>query len=334
MDQIEARGFIVMLYQLLLKRSPAEHELQGWTAAALKSSSIQIMELFAKSPEFRKRQGVPTFFPAGHFHSPIVNPDEVADYVARNAKLEYDKIAGIGLDLPKMERFWTAHQELFRDAQFPETKSQSGRFYYSDSPFPYGDAITLYAILGSQRPRKLVEIGSGFSTACMLDSADRLGLSALEITCIEPYPSRLKALLRPNDYERLTIIESPVQRVPLEALVSLSRNDILFIDSTHVLKTGSDVHYELFDILPALPSGVLIHVHDCPYPFEYPSAWIFRDNYSWNEAYAIRAFLMYNDRFEVFFWSSLFWRTYMDEIRKINSKFLVNPGTSIWLLVK
>jgi hypothetical protein len=333
MDQIETRDFIATLYTLLLKRQPSEKELEAWTTAAVKLTAAQVAKRFSQSAEFKKRQSVETFFPAGHYFSPIVNPDEVREYVAQRRHIEPTKIPGIVIDVDQMLRFWDLHQELFRAAVFSQAKS-SDRFHYEGSPFPQGDAITLYAMLGAYRPRKVIEIGSGFSTACMLDSADRLGLDRMQLTCIEPNPSRLKSLLRARDYERVTIIESPLQRVPVGRIVDLSQNDILFIDSTHVLKTGSDVHYELFDILPALPAGVLVHVHDCPYPFEYPQQFIFERNYSWNEAYAVRAFLMYNDRFKISFWGSLFERLYSEKVKEANPHFLKNPGGSIWLGVQ
>jgi hypothetical protein len=334
METAEAMDFVVMLYQVLLKRQPNDRELEGWTAAASRMPAVQILRFFSESSEFKKRQGVQTFFPPGHFHSPIVNPNELDEYFSRSVKTEHNKIPGINLDLSAMKSFWDSNCDLFRQAIFPTDKSEAGRFYYNGSPFPFGDAITLFAMLGSIRPKKIIEIGSGFSTACMLDSAERLDLHELHFVCVEPFPERLKRLLRPGDNQRITIIETCLQRVPLSQVIDLSKDDFLFIDSTHVLKTGSDVHYELFEILPALPSGVMIHVHDCPYPFEYPRDWIFRDNYSWNEAYALRAFLMYNVRFEIVFWGSLFKQKFPRNVEEVNPQFAMNPGTSIWLKVK
>src|SRR6202035_2845754 len=122
-----------------------------------------------------------------------------------------------------------------------------------------------------------------------------------------------------------------VQDVPVSTFSTLNENDILFIDSTHVLKTASDVHYELFSILPSLNEGVLIHVHDIQYPFEYPRQWLFADNYSWNEIYALRAFLMYNSAFEVVFWNALFAQRQPKLVYETNPLFLKYPGSSIWL---
>ena len=98
-----------------------------------------------------------------------------------------------------------------------------------------------------------------------------------------------------------------------------------------MLKTGSDVHYELFHILPVLQPGVLIHFHDIQFPFEYPDQWIFDENRSWNEIYALRAFLMYNNRFKIKFWGSCFAHLRAELVRDVFAPFLKNPGGSIWL---
>jgi predicted O-methyltransferase YrrM len=230
-----------------------------------------------------------------------------------------------------MEEFWNANVSSIFNAPFPETKTAERRFYFDGAPFPYGDALTLHAIMGHFRPKRIVEIGSGFSTACMLDSAEIHGMNDLQITCIEPYPDRLHSLLRPDDRSRVKLLERPVQEVPVQDIVAgLERNDILFIDSTHVMKTGSDVHYELFEIIPAVNPGVIIHVHDCGYPFEYPPEWV-EKNYSWNEAYAIRAFLMYNLSYKIIFWGSLFKALFPEKVRQEGGMFIKNAGASLWL---
>ena len=119
--------------------------------------------------------------------------------------------------------------------------------------------------------------------------------------------------------------------MPISTFSKLKENDILFIDSSHVLKTGSDVHYELFSILPSLNKGVLIHFHDIHYPFEYPRQSLFGNNTSWNEIYALRAFLSYNSAFEVVFWNGLFTHRQRELVHETNPLFLKNPGCSIWL---
>jgi hypothetical protein len=332
-EETDAETFVKALYTHLLRRSPASRELEDWTAAARRLAPAKLMELFTDSAEYKRRGGVDTFWPAGHYHSPVVNPDEISTYVTERENLGLAALAGLSIDTSSMIRFWDDNLHNLSTAPFTEEMTEANRFFYEGAPFPYGDAMSLYAIMGSYRPKRIVEIGSGFSTACMLDSADRHGLADLRLKCIEPYPDRLRRLLWPSDAARVEVVEQPVQRIPVREIVDcLFPNDILFIDSTHVLKTASDVHYELFYVIPALRPGVLIHVHDCPYPFEYPPKWLYQLNYSWNEAYALRAFLMYNSKFNVIFWGSLLKRLFSEKITKEGGLFSVNPGTSIWMI--
>jgi predicted O-methyltransferase YrrM len=275
-----------------------------------------------------------TVFPPGHFHSPIVNPEEVVQYYQRSVSKEPEQIAGVNLSLGDLRNFWLQNLNTFKTASFPATQTATHRYHYEGCPFPYGDAAVLRVMMARMRPQRVVEIGSGYSTACMLDAADEFELDGLTLTCIDPNTQRLRSLLRPRDLERITIMETVVQDVELDIFAELKANDVLLIDSTHVLKTGSDVHYEIFEILPKLQPGVLVHFHDCQYPFEYPPKWVFESNFSWNEIYALRAFLMYNDTFRIVFWGSLFRRKCSELIAVTFPDFLHhNPGGSIWLRV-
>ena len=118
------------------------------------------------------------------------------------------------------------------------------------------------------------------------------------MTFVDPFTERLKSLLNPVDNSNCTIIESPVQEVALDVFRNLKEGDLLFIDSSHISKVGSDVNYLIFQVLPVLKPGVIIHFHDICYPFEYPRDWIM-DGIFWNEAYLLRAFLMNNKDYEI-----------------------------------
>lgn len=333
MNAKDAHAFIIDLFQYLLHRAPREHELDNWLALIKGGVTPHaVFRRFVTSREYQKKNAtVRTAFPPGHYHSPVVDPATVKEYVAESSSLEVADIEGIGISPEWMLKFWQENLEFIRKTPFPEKQTPQFRFSYEGSPFPYGDAIILRAILRSKRPSRVIEIGSGFSTACILDTADEVGLNNLALTCIEPNPSRLKSLLREPDFRRIELIELPVQRVSIDCFRRLCSGDILFIDSTHVLKTGSDVHYELFSILPSLAPGVLVHFHDCQYPFEYPGKWIFDLNFSWNEVYAVRAFLMYNQQFRITFWNSLFGRLFREQIRADYPKYLKNSGSSLWI---
>ena len=334
MENIEARQFVQDLYTHLLRREPGESELNRWVSLAVdRLRPEQVLRAFVDSKEYAARNAVSSLFAAGHYHSPVVDPATIKDYYARSCNETVDDLAGIKINQDEMVAFWDASLPFIRTTPFTEAKDPARRFFYEGSPYPWGDAIMLRAMIGYYRPRRVIEIGSGFSTACMLDSADECSHDGMDVTCIEPFPDRLHKLLRPSDYKRVEIIPALVQDVALERFDLLDAGDMLFIDSTHVLKTGSDVHYEFFSILPRLRPGVLIHVHDCPFPFEYPEKWVFELNYSWNEAYALRALLMYSDRFLIKFWNGALARYYRSKIEADYPDFLRNAGTSIWLTV-
>ncbi len=149
-------------------------------------------------------------------------------------------------------------------------------------------------------PKKIIEIGSGYSSAATLDTNELFFNNSISFTIIEPYPERLMSLLKEGDLEKAQFIQKNLQEVKLDKFRELQSNDILFIDSTHVSKINSDVNYILFRILPALRSGVFIHFHDIFHPFEYPKHWL-EEGRAWNEAYLVRAFLQYNSKFKIMF---------------------------------
>ncbi|MCC6736261.1 MAG: class I SAM-dependent methyltransferase [Bauldia sp.] len=327
-----AKAFVELLYRQIMRRQAGEHEIEAWARNLLAGmSEKELIQRFITSTEFVNRfKGLSPAHPPGHYYSPVVDPRELTGARAPNRKIDPADIAGITLDVKEMRRWWQANARSIRSTPFPDTEDGRWRYYAHNEIFPIGDAVVLRAMIIENRPARIVEIGSGFSTAVMLDTIDEHRLPTT-ITCIEPYAERLKSRLRPEDARITTIIEKPVQGVPLDLFAGLSVGDVLFIDSTHVLKTGSDVHYELFSILPALKPGVIVHFHDMHYPFEYPDRWIFDLQYSWNEVYAVRAFLMYNNRFRVTFMNGLFQLHGQDLLPETLPRFNQNPGASLWL---
>jgi hypothetical protein len=104
------------------------------------------------------------------------------------------------------------------------------------------------------------------------------GRRSLKVTFIEPFAALLRNVLGAETMRNVELHEARVQDVTLDLYAELDRDDVLFIDSTHVMKTGSDVCHELFAILPRLASGVLIHFHDIFWPFEYGEEWVLKEN--------------------------------------------------------
>lgn len=333
MSQAAAEEYVASLYATILKRDPTPAEFAHWVTTAAALPPEQVYFAFATSKEYKQRQemSVPTMFLPGHYYSPIVNPSTIAEYVEKQYLQEPSDIYGIHFDEDAMVRFWEEHSEFIKCTPFNEHDDGKNRYYYDNDQFPYSDATMLRAMIAHYRPKNIIEIGSGFSSACMLDAAEHIGLDDFALTCIDPDADRLRSRLREEDRCRVDIIEGLIQDMPVSIFSKLNENDILFIDSTHVLKTASDVHYELFSILPSLNKGVLVHFHDIQYPFEYPREWLFENNRSWNEIYALRAFLMYNSAFEVVFWNGLFAHQQRELVHKTSPLFLKNPGGSIWL---
>jgi predicted O-methyltransferase YrrM len=213
---------------------------------------------------------------------------------------------------------------------FPETKSPACRYYYDQSFFCYADAIFLYSFLRHSTPRRIIEVGSGFSSAVILDTVERFFLQPPALTFIEPYPERLRGLLKSQDAGVTQIIESKVQAVPLETFQALRAGDLLFIDSTHVVKCGSDVQFLMFEVLPQLSPGVVVHFHDVFYPFEYPAEWLLKGIY-WNEDYFLRAFLSYNSEWEIVFFNTYVATVFRDFLREKMPLCLKNTGGSLYI---
>ncbi len=332
MDRRAAQQLLSDLYRFALNRKPGVTEYADWIeSATTKMNAEDVVRAFYNSAEFQAKRQVNSVFEPGHYHSPVVDPRTVSNYVTRERMTEPDLIAGIPLDTAAMRRLWLENLAFIQQTPFSDDPFGDNRYSYLGGPFPWGDAVILRMMIGHFRPKRVIEVGSGYSSACMLDASEHAGLSDFNLTCIEPYPERLKSLLRAYDAPRVTIIEKLVQDVPVDLVDTLDAGDFLFIDSTHVMKTGSDVHHEFFHMLPRVKPGVIIQVHDVIYPFEYPDEWIFDSNYSWNEAYALRAFLMYNSQFRVIFWNSLFGKSFTQQINAEFPLFMKNPGGSIWL---
>jgi len=173
--------------------------------------------------------------------------------------------------------------KYYAEQPFREHKNDKCRFFFENPNFSYGEAIVYYGLLRHLRPRRVIEVGSGYSTALLLDTLEISG-ARTDCTCIEPFPELTLSLLRPGDKDRLNIVAAELQKVDLALFDALQSGDMLFIDSTHVSKVGSDVNIIIFEILPRLASGVYVHFHDVFYPFEYPRDWVLQGR-CWNEIY-------------------------------------------------
>ncbi|QLH73065.1 class I SAM-dependent methyltransferase [Rhodopseudomonas palustris] len=186
----------------------------------------------------------------------------------------------------------------FRE-QFPINEAKEfGEFFLLNGSYMAVDSHVYYSLIRQNNPERIVEIGCGNSTflACAAAKRNQQEFGrAPSITAIEPYPWEIFR----KGYPGLTeVVAKKVQDVPLEVFTSLKAGDILFIDSTHALRSGSDVQYEFLEILPRLQPGVLVHIHDISLPLPYPKVYYDQHIY-WNEQYLLQAFLAFNSRFDV-----------------------------------
>jgi predicted O-methyltransferase YrrM len=272
----------------------------------------------------------PERFPRGHYNSPLPGYDEVERRAEELFATDVDGIAGIDLRAEAQLALLRDCAPYVADFDWPSAKREGVRYYRENPWFEIGDALSLYLLLRHSAPRRVVEVGSGFSSALMLDVSERFLDGAVHFTFVEPYPERLHALLGDADRERSRIHEAPVQEVPLSVFDALEAGDVLFIDSSHVSRIGSDVNHLFFEVLPRLAPGVLVEVHDVLWPFEYPKKWILGGS-AWNEAYLVRAFLQYNDRFEIVLFNSYLAHRQRAALEALAPEALASPGGSLWL---
>jgi hypothetical protein len=266
----------------------------------------------------------------GHFYSPIPDLSEVEKYEYGAIESE-EMIEKSGLNfnyqfqLDLLEDF----QETYSELIFEKSKKNNLRYYYDNPNYSYSDAIFYYSVLRKFKPKKVIEIGSGFSSCLLLDVNEFYFDNSIKCVFVEPYPNLLNSLIKATD--NIVLHDVKIQEVDLSIFDDLNENDVLFVDSSHVLKAGSDLNFILFQILPRLKKGVVIHFHDVFYPFKYPKNWILNHNRGWNEIYAIRLFLTNNSKYEI-----IAFNTYLEEKNKLwfeeNMPLcLENLGGSIWL---
>jgi hypothetical protein len=271
-------------------------------------------------------------FPDGHFYSPVVDMDE--------AKKDQHRIWSEKLDVLGVDFNESAHRSfltetfpsLFGAYDYPEelpAGAPDHQFYTRNSQFSWLDSRTLFVMLRRFRPARMIEIGSGFSSLLTADVNCRHLGGVLHFTCVEPYP---RPFLLAGVPGIARVVQQRVQDVPLREFEPLQAGDILFIDSSHVSKTGSDVNYIVFEILPRLRRGVIVHFHDIFLPAEYPRDWVIDERRSWNEQYLVRALLMRSSMLEVLFGCSFAFHRFPELVRQCLGGKLYGGG-SLWLRI-
>lgn len=268
-----------------------------------------------------------------HFYGPIADTRTLKD----DFWLKHSELIGIDINEKKQLELLSLFVSKFQNEynRFPKIKtSKPYEYYINNGWFESIDGEILYCMIRHYKPRKIFEIGSGNSTllsaqAILKNKEENDGYEC-ELVAIEPYPNDILKAGFPGLFK---LIPQKVQYIPLSEFKKLTENDILFIDSNHVLKIGSDVQYEYLDILPRLNKGVIIHIHDIFLPSEYPKKWILNDYKFWTEQYLLQAFLAFNDSFEVLWACSYMHLKYPNKLEKAFSSYKKDerwPG-SFWM---
>ncbi|EPF22469.1 MAG: class I SAM-dependent methyltransferase [Microcystis aeruginosa Ma_MB_F_20061100_S19] len=268
-----------------------------------------------------------------HFYQPIPNRQEIMTYAGKERPL-----SSIEWHLDKQTELVKYLLEKY-GLEFNNKEIFSAFGYSEDSSgLISGDAEVLYAMVREKKPNRVIEIGSGGSTK-IIAAALRMNFiensQKSQLISIEPYPQDfLKDFANVSkDFLEFSLLIQKVESVDLSVFESLQTNDILFVDSSHVFKSGSDVEFEFLQVYPRLQTGVLVHIHDIFFPYDYPIEWNLKESRYWNEQYFLETFLQFNKKFKIlaslsmvsYYKNSVF----LDNINAYNEARL--PG-SFWMI--
>jgi len=262
-----------------------------------------------------------------HYYSPLVYASDLRQSLEKERVIE-------GLDLNIGEQLSLAAQFCYRDEliAIPRKAEDIGSFGYDNGMFGAGDAEYLYNMIRHFKPKRITEIGCGQSTLIA-----KLAVKANERE--DPTYSCQQVCVEPFEVPWLEEIGVAVHRVKVEELSPsfvdpLETNDILFIDSSHIIRPQGDVLCEYLTLLGRLKRGVLVHVHDIRTPRDYQSSWVISDRRMWNEQYLLEAFLCFNPEFKVIGALNWLWHNHRDKLDQacpvLMSRPLSEPG-SFWI---
>jgi len=205
-------------------------------------------------------------------------------------------------------------------------------YYYNNGSYSGIDAEYLYCLVRTIKPRKIIEIGSGFSTLLMTAAIKKNisdhSINKTEIICVEPYEMPWLEKMG------IKVLREKVESIPLSFFADLKENDILFIDSSHIIRPQGDVLYELLNILPVIKPGVIIHFHDIFSPFDYPERWMKEEFRMWNEQYILEALLTHNKKYEIIGSLSFIGTKYaavMDDKFPLSARLGKLKGSAMWI---
>lgn len=260
-----------------------------------------------------------------HFYKPIPDTQSLPETLWTHPS----NLAGVEMNEAMQLELLREHIPRFRDEyeQLPTSPPEKERgFYVNNNLFGGVDALVAYCMVRHFKPRTIIEVGSGFSSLVLGQAAERNKRSGL--ICIEPFP---REFLREGFPGLRSLIDKKVQDIELEFFSQLESGDILFIDSSHTVKIGSDVNYLFLEVLPRLRPGVIVHVHDIFLPFDYRRDWVLDELRFWSEQYLLQAFLTFNSEFEVLMANSYLNHYYQNDLKAAFHTFGSWGTSSFWM---
>ena len=240
-------------------------------------------------------------YPSRDFYSPLPVLSELEK--TRELWDKPSEMVGVRYDIEKMKTILERCVEHFGDEYTSLPDYEEVKTLGMGPGFTIIDAMTLYFMVRDLKPHRFFEIGSGFSTYYSWQAVQKNREEGIETTyqVVDPFPrDRMRKL------EGISVKAAPAQEVPLEFFAQLGAGDVLFIDTTHVLKLGGELAYLFMEVIPRLKPGVTVHVHDIHFPYNVPypaQQYVFDSKWGsyWTEAMLLQAFLAFNSDFEIYY---------------------------------
>ncbi len=282
--------------------------------------------IFTDKENFEMFQAMGVHMTPVHFYSPIPNTAEINPAIFEKAS-----------DMPGVDQNLDAQARLLSEVAALDYLDQFFRLFCSgkhplfnlEGAITQEDAAMLYAMIRKLRPARIIEIGGGQSTLVSIAALQENGNADVRHVVIDPYP---QPYLQGELSAKIELIAKKVEDVPLSLFEELGENDILFIDSTHTVRVGGDVIFEVLEVLPRLKPGVFVHIHDIFLPHHYPKDWVIKRHIFWAEQYLLQAFLAFNKSFEIVWCYGMMLGGRADDLA---AKFWRAPkfgaGGSLWL---
>jgi predicted O-methyltransferase YrrM len=270
-------------------------------------------------------------FPVGEYYSPMYDTRELGEQ--RDRLWPAAPRETVGVDWRDASQVALCRDVFARQTRLDlaeEEGEDPTEYFARNTQYPPLDAWLLEGMVRHFRPRQMIEVGSGYSTLVSARVNREFFESQINLTCIEPYPRGFLSDGIPGVTE---LRVEKIQDTPLSLFAALGSGDILFVDTSHPVKTGGDVPWIYHEILPRLAPGVLVHIHDIFLPAEYPESWVM-EGWGWNEMYLVRAFLTFNDAFEIVWGTMYMLNNHGDDVLKAFpdfGRYRSMGGASLWI---